>query len=100
VGLSATAGQFFLTKAYMAGNPSRISVVGLSQVAFAMAFDVWVSAQSFSPVRIIGLVMVVASTAWAMLSMPDEQVLSEIEGDGMTGKAHSGETGDGRQKMG
>ena len=81
VGLSATVGQFFLTKAYMAGHPSRISVVGLSQVAFAMAFDVWVSAQSFSPLRILGLAMVVASTAWVMLSMPDKQVLSEIEGE-------------------
>ena len=77
VGLSATVGQFFLTKAYMAGNPSRISVVGLSQVAFAMLFDVWVSAQSFSLMRILGLAMVVASTAWVMLRMPDKKVLAE-----------------------
>ncbi len=38
--VTGTFGQFCLTKAYAAGPPSRVSVVGLSQVVFAMAIDV------------------------------------------------------------
>src|SRR5262249_27021598 len=32
VGLSATVGQLFLTLAFMHGDPSRVSVVGLTQI--------------------------------------------------------------------
>ena len=59
-------------------------------MAFAMAFDVWVTAQSFSVVRIVGLAMVVASTAWVMLRMPDRLVLSEIEGGAVENPASGG----------
>src|SRR5262249_17973617 len=36
VGLTATVGQLLLTRAFAAGSPARVSVVGLTQVAFAL----------------------------------------------------------------
>ncbi len=40
VGVSATIGQVLLTKAFTSGNAAKVSVVALSQVGFAMLFDV------------------------------------------------------------
>ena len=40
VGVSGTIGQVFLTKAYAAGAPTRVSALALTQVIFALAFDV------------------------------------------------------------
>ena len=40
VGLSATVGQIFLTKAFTVGPPAQLSVVGLSQVVFALLLEV------------------------------------------------------------
>jgi len=70
VGLSATVGQFCLTKAYLSGSPARVSVVGLSQVGFAMLFDRFVWHHSFGPVTILGMALVIGSTGWVMLSRP------------------------------
>ena len=39
VGVTGTVGQFFLTRAYASGAPTRVSVIGLSQVVFAMILD-------------------------------------------------------------
>src|SRR5262249_57468002 len=40
VGLAATSGQMFLTKAFAAGPPAKVSVVGLTQIVYAMALEV------------------------------------------------------------
>src|SRR5262249_49994197 len=34
LGVSATAGQLFLTRAFAAGSPARVAVVGLTQIVF------------------------------------------------------------------
>src|SRR5262245_5692991 len=39
VGLTATIGQFFLTRAFTAGDPARVSVVSLTQVVFVLVLD-------------------------------------------------------------
>ena len=39
VGAFATVGQLFLTKAFAAGPPARVSVVGLTQVGFMMLLE-------------------------------------------------------------
>jgi drug/metabolite transporter (DMT)-like permease len=67
VGISATIGQLFLTKAFAAGPPARISVVGLSQIVFAMAFEVVFLHRSFNPSTLLGIALVIASTAWLMV---------------------------------
>jgi len=67
VGISATVGQLFLTMAFAAGSPARVSVVGLSQVGFTMILEMLIRHRSFSPLTLIGIGLVVAPTAWTLL---------------------------------
>jgi drug/metabolite transporter (DMT)-like permease len=63
VGLTATIGQILLTKAFAVGNPARVSVVALSQVGFAMVFDLLFWGRTFSPLMLAGSALIVLSTA-------------------------------------
>ena len=67
VGLSATIGQLLLTKAFAAGAPAKVSVVCLSQVGFGMIFDVVFWQRTFSPLTLVGMLMVMLPTAWLIL---------------------------------
>jgi len=64
VGVSGTAGQFLLTKAYATGVPTRIAVVSLTQVIFAMIFDLAIWHRTLSPLTLLGSALVLAPTAW------------------------------------
>jgi drug/metabolite transporter (DMT)-like permease len=64
VGLTGTVGQVFLTKAYAAGIPSEIAVVSLTQVIFALGFDIVFWGRTMSPVALLGMVLILAPTAW------------------------------------
>ena len=64
VGAAGTLGQILLTKAYAAGAPSQVAVVGLTQVVFAMGYDVAVWGRSLSPLTALGFVLVLAPTTW------------------------------------
>jgi drug/metabolite transporter (DMT)-like permease len=66
LGVTATIGQLFLTKAFTAGPPAKVSVVGLTQVVFAMVLDVWLWGRSFSPTTLGGMALILAPTAWLM----------------------------------
>lgn len=66
VGLTATVGQIFLTKAFVAGIPSKVSVVGLTQIVFAMAFDVLLFDRSFNAASLLGIFLVFAPTGWLL----------------------------------
>jgi drug/metabolite transporter (DMT)-like permease len=66
VGLAATSGQLFLTKAFSAGPPGEISVVGLSQVGFAMLLEFVFSGRHFTGMTLFGLALVVLPTAWVL----------------------------------
>ena len=66
VGLSATVGQFFLTKAFTSGPPARVSVVGLTQVGFGVALDAILWHQTFGWLTILGTLLIVAPTAWLL----------------------------------
>jgi drug/metabolite transporter (DMT)-like permease len=66
VGVTATVGQLLLTKAFVAGPPARVAVVGLTQIVFAMALDALVGQRAFNPVTLLGIALVVAPTAWVM----------------------------------
>ncbi len=68
VGLCATVGQIFLTKAFAAGPPARVSVVALTQVVFAMAFDTVIWRRTFGPLSILGIVLVMAPTGWLLVT--------------------------------
>lgn len=67
VGTAATIGQLFLTKAFAAGPPTRVSVVGLTQVVFAVILDVVIWRHPVGPAKLAGMVLVLAPTAWLML---------------------------------
>jgi drug/metabolite transporter (DMT)-like permease len=70
VGLSATVGQLAMTRAFALGNPSRVSVVGLMQIVFALAFDLLFWRRQFGPLAVLGIALVVAPSAWLMLRSP------------------------------
>jgi drug/metabolite transporter (DMT)-like permease len=68
VGLFATIGQLFLTMAFAAGPPARVSVVALSQVGFAMIFDALVWQHEFGSWSLAGMALIMAPTAWLLLT--------------------------------
>ena len=67
VGISATIGQLLLTRAFAAGAPARISVIGLTQVGFAMIFDVVFWNRSLQIHSLLGMLLVIGPTVWLML---------------------------------
>jgi drug/metabolite transporter (DMT)-like permease len=72
VGITATAGQLFLTKAFAAGPPAKVSVVALAQVVFAVILDRMFWDHPFRPITFVGMALVMAPTAWLMLSQEHE----------------------------
>jgi drug/metabolite transporter (DMT)-like permease len=66
VGVTATIGQLFLTKAFVAGTPAKVAVVGLTQVIFAMLFDERLWEQSLIWPTLAGMALVLAPTTWVM----------------------------------
>jgi drug/metabolite transporter (DMT)-like permease len=70
VGLSGTLAQLAMTKAFALGSPSRVSVVGLMQIVFALLFDLLLWHRSFDAAVMLGIALVVAPSAWLMLHNP------------------------------
>jgi drug/metabolite transporter (DMT)-like permease len=71
VGGFATVGQLFLTRAFAAGPPARVSVVGLIQVAFALGIDVCLLGEGVDGRKLVGVALVGAPAAWLMASRRD-----------------------------
>lgn len=67
VGVAATAGQIYLTKAFAAGVPARVSVVGLSQVGFTALADTLFFGRSFQLHTLLGMLLIIAPTIWLLL---------------------------------
>jgi drug/metabolite transporter (DMT)-like permease len=86
VGLSATIGQFFLTKAFTSGPPARVAVVGLTQVGFGMVFDAVLWGRSFGPLTLLGTILIVAPTGWLLWRRQDEERGNEENVDGTPGE--------------
>ena len=59
-------GQVFLTKAYAAGMPSEIAVISLTQVIFALIFELAFEGHTAPPIVLLGMVLILAPTAWIM----------------------------------
>jgi drug/metabolite transporter (DMT)-like permease len=64
VGVTGTLAQILLTKAYASGPPGRVAVVGLTQVAFGLGFDVLLWHRALTPVTLLGFVLVMAPATW------------------------------------
>lgn len=67
VGVTAMIGQLFLTKAFAAGSPARVSVVGLSQVAIAATYKWFIEGRLPSALGFAGMLLVIGATLWVML---------------------------------
>lgn len=65
-GFAATLGQLFLTIAFASGPPAKVSVVGLTQVGFAMFYDLFFWGHEFNALSLIGIALVVAPTGWLL----------------------------------
>src|SRR5205085_1186019 len=52
------------------GSPSRVSVVGLMQIVFALLFDLLFWKRQFGPPVVLGIALVVGPSAWLMLRSP------------------------------
>ncbi|MBY0230781.1 MAG: hypothetical protein K2W96_15960, partial [Gemmataceae bacterium] len=68
VGATATLGQWCLTQAFTLGKPARVSIVGLTQIAFAMGLDLLFGGPAFAPSTLAGIGLVLLPTAWVMAS--------------------------------
>jgi drug/metabolite transporter (DMT)-like permease len=68
VGVTATAGQLLMTKAFASGPPAKVAVVGLTQIVFAMALDVVLFDRTFGAATLLGTALVVTPTAWLMVA--------------------------------
>lgn len=67
VGVTATMGQLCLTKAFTIGVPSKVSVVGLTQIVFTLIVDVLLFGVQFTAWNLAGIALVLLPTAWVML---------------------------------
>jgi drug/metabolite transporter (DMT)-like permease len=67
VGLLGTLGQVALTRAFAAGDPSKVSVVGLSQLIFGGAYDALLFDRRHGPLTLLGMALVAAPTAWLLV---------------------------------
>jgi drug/metabolite transporter (DMT)-like permease len=68
VGVAATLGQVCVTCAFTSGQPARVSVVGLMQIVFALGLDLLFEAPNVQPAALAGIGLVLAPTAWMMVS--------------------------------
>ncbi len=64
IGLSGTLGQFALTRAYASGAPTQVAIAGLTQVVFAMGYDIAFWGRSPTAMTLLGFALVLAPTTW------------------------------------
>ncbi len=79
IGVTASIGQFFLTKAFTAGDPARMSVASLSQFAFVVVLDFILFNHDLDWRKFCGIPLILGPTIWLMLQrvktstlVPDE----------------------------
>jgi drug/metabolite transporter (DMT)-like permease len=66
VGTAATLGQVCVTRAFTSGQPVLVSVVGLSQILFALGLDLLFAGPCLRPASLAGIALVLLPTAWVM----------------------------------
>ncbi|MBI3855937.1 MAG: DMT family transporter, partial [Planctomycetes bacterium] len=66
MGLLGTTGQIALTRAFALGDPSMVSVVGLSEMLMSAVFDRILWQRTFGWMTIAGMILVAAPTAWRL----------------------------------
>lgn len=64
--VAATVGQYFLTLAFGSGAPTKVAVVGLSQIVMGLVVDVVLWNHEVNALTLLGTVLVIAPTAWLL----------------------------------
>jgi drug/metabolite transporter (DMT)-like permease len=77
VGATGTVGQVLITRAFASGPPSRISVLSLTQVVFAMGFDMAIEGRVLTASTLAGFLLVLGPTAW--ISLQAGPIVSQTE---------------------
>lgn len=80
-GVSGVVGQWGVTLAFSRGHAARVSVVALTQIPFALVFDLLVWRRAVNVVSLIGMMMVVAPTAWLLVRSPAKREIVETEAE-------------------
>lgn len=70
VGLTGTVGQIAMTRAFAIGEAPKVSVVGLTQLVFAVAYDRLLWHREYSAATLAGIALVAAPTAWLLATTP------------------------------
>ncbi len=70
VGVSATAGQLFLTKAFTSGDAAKLSVTYLVQIFFVLTLQIIFLGKSLELRQALGIPLVLGPAAWLMLHRP------------------------------
>ena len=73
VGITATAGQLFLTLAFRSGVATYVSLVGLSQVVMVMIAESVLGLHQFDWFSILGMVMILGPAGWLMVRTKQRQ---------------------------
>lgn len=66
VGVTATIGQYFLTRAFTAGDPAKVSVASLSQFVMIFVLDTTVLGHSIEISKLWGIPLILGPTIWLM----------------------------------
>jgi drug/metabolite transporter (DMT)-like permease len=66
VGVCGTAGQVSMTRAFGRGRPQNLSIVFLSQVVFALAFDGLIWGRALTLLTLAGTLLILAPVAWLL----------------------------------
>lgn len=67
VGVAASFGQYFLTRAFTSGDPAKVSVASLSQFVFILVLDIFVLDNPLDPSKLWGIPLILGPTVWLML---------------------------------
>jgi drug/metabolite transporter (DMT)-like permease len=79
VGAAGVVGQIGMTRAFARGHASRISVIALSQILFGLGFDVLFWNRSVNLISLLGMILVIAPTAWIILGKAPQHSHDLIE---------------------
>jgi drug/metabolite transporter (DMT)-like permease len=66
VGVMATVGQYFLTRAVTAGDPTKVSVASLSQFVMIFVLDISVLGHTVDVSKLWGIPLILGPTIWLM----------------------------------
>jgi drug/metabolite transporter (DMT)-like permease len=94
MGVLALLAQFGITKAFTTGNAAKVSVVNLTQVVFAMIFDIFCFGHPIDLVRFVGMSLILVPTAWLIMERARTPTDGKPDRMGAKQPSHSGESDD------